>query len=340
MIVPALRNDRKNLEDVFEGKGVEKNKRNEMSSFYKEHVDNVVAWELIDNAGWYSDVIKANIHDEKSALRRKLLTRDQVESTFGLLTPRGRKIFRDFAHLLYSVSGSRVVNCESSLPPENYIDYSLQDISERQIVLSDEQVFWKLFLELAFEAMQKRPIPIELLENLSFNDIYSLRQPLSESGFRDNYDAVIKKSTALLESDLSKGVILYDAQDLLQVQESIARSFDEIFEREIPEFMKKKRIEGRNELAKNSLSLGIGLIGFIPIPIVSGVANLIGLLPSLFNLPHIFRSFRAAKDYQSYQEQKQQTLQHLIEKSELSDESAFIEVIDLLTKVLSSRITI
>jgi len=89
------------------------------------------------------------------------------------------------------MSGARVVNCESALPQENYIDYSLTDFSKHRVMLSDTQVFLKIFFELAFETLYRNALPVEVLDILSFEDIHCLRKPLENSSFRRKYDNLI-----------------------------------------------------------------------------------------------------------------------------------------------------
>ena len=82
--------------------------------------------------------------------------------------------------------GARVVNCESALPQENYIDYDLSDLTQKRTRLSEDQILSKLFRELVFDSLQKRFLPVDMLDLLSFEDILKIRKPLLGSVFQEN----------------------------------------------------------------------------------------------------------------------------------------------------------
>jgi hypothetical protein len=159
-----------------------------------------------------------------------LLDRAKIDSIATRLNPKERRVIINFRELIYHMSGARVVNCESTLLQENYIDYSLADIKHRQILLSELEIFWKIFLELAFETMHKTAVPLELLDLLSFKDICELRQPIERSPFKDRYDELIRKSvTSISKNDPDK--ILYNIEELLSIKEKISEEFELIFEK-------------------------------------------------------------------------------------------------------------
>lgn len=70
-----------------------------------------------------------------------------------------------------------MVNCESALPQENYIDYDLADLEQKRVRLTEEQVLWKLLVELILDSLQRAVIPVEMLDRLSFADVMKIRQP-------------------------------------------------------------------------------------------------------------------------------------------------------------------
>jgi len=358
MIIPALRVDKDHPVDYLNGMRLEKSLKENMAAFYKDNVKKAVSWELIDNSSWFKENLIKALNDEKSVIRRNLtnvppkkisLLIDEINSQQFLSRefiiknisnwPRNEKIiFRNFNNLVYHMSGASVTNCESALPQENYIDYSLADISNHKTILSESQIFWKIFLELAFETLLKNNVPIELLDSLNFEDIYYLRKPIEESSFRKSYDELIQKSIQVIEKK-NPDDILYDVEEILNIKENVSTGFKDIFELEIPELLKAKHINHARELRKNCFSVGTGLTGFIPF--LSNIANLLGLAssgPELFTNSHkTFRSFQEIKNYNLYVKNKERTLHEMIRKSSIADKSELLDVVDLLVETINSK---
>jgi len=359
MIIPALRDDKEHAIDYLNEKKIKKSSKENMVAFYRENVNRVVSWELMDNSLWFKENLAKELKNENSVIRRNLpnisketlsfiiskienqqvLSREFIIETISILPKYEQRVLLNFTNLIYHMSGARVVNCESALPQENYIDYSLADISGRKVILSETQIFWKIFLELAFETMLRKNIPIELLDILTFEDIYYLRKPIEKSSFRMKYDDLIKKSTLVIEKN-NPDDILFDINELLKIKDNISESFKEIFELELPEILRKKHVEHTKELRKSSLSIGIGLAGFIPG--ISNIANLLGFRfssPEFFiNLNQTFKSSREIDNYDLYIKNKEQILHKMIEKSSFSNKSELFEVVNLIVRSISSKL--
>ena len=69
-----------------------------------------------------------------------------------------------------------------------------------------------------------------------------------------------------------------DIEAPLEILEQISKTFEEIFKKELPEFLRKKYKETTTkELRKSTLSLGIGVAGLVPY-----VGNIVTVLDLLF----------------------------------------------------------
>ena len=68
-----------------------------------------------------------------------------------------------------------------------------------------------------------------------------------------------------------------DIEAPLEILEQISKTFEEIFKKELPEFLRKKYKETTKELRKSTLSLGIGVAGLVPY-----VSNIVTVLDLLF----------------------------------------------------------
>lgn len=372
MILPALRRDIEHITDYLEERTpgkyplaqdlrIKSYLKENTKDFYRDHVNKVVDWELMENTAWFRANLLRALKDKCSVIRRNLpnlseeklnlllskieeneiLAREIILEGISTLPAKEQRILLNFVNLIYHMSGARVVNCESALPQENYIDYSLTDFSEHRVTLSDTQVFLKIFFELAFETLYKNALPVELLDLLSFEDISYLRKPMEESSFRRKYDELIQKSVQVIrKSEADPEGMVYDIEKPLEILEQISKTFDEIFKQELPEFLKRKHKETTKELQKSTLSLGIGVAGLVPY--VGNIATALSLLQSsnevFVNLNQFFRSKGEIKDYNLYLKNKERVLRQLIEKYSISEKSTLLDTLDLLVNTISTRI--
>lgn len=238
------------------------------------------------------------------------------------------------------MSGARVVNCESTSPQENYIDYSLTDIKHHQILLSELQIFWKIFLEVAFETMHKTPVPLELIDLLLFEDVCELRQPIERSSFKDRYDELIRKFISYISKNNSDE-ILYNIEELLSIKDKLSKEFESIFEKELNALLRRKAIKDTKALGKNTLSIGLGIAGFFSVvSTISGIGSLILETPAFcVNLSQTFQSLRSLNDYQTYLKGKEMALKNAIQHSEISEKSTLLDIVNMLMETISKRIT-
>jgi hypothetical protein len=336
-----------------------------MRSFYEGHVSEVVNWEFTENVAWFKDKLLAALIDEHSVIRRNLsgiseqkihvlieemqkeniVTRDSILRSVSTWSPKEQKTLLNFVNLVYHMSGARVVNCESALPQESYIDYSLTDFSMHRTMLSETQVFFKVFFELAFELLNKYPLPVELLDVLSFEDIYYLRKPLKNSAFQKRYDDLIKVCLQTLKSaDARTGKIEieYDIVKSIEILDQISRTFEEIFEDELPEFLGKRCANVTKGVRKSAISLGLGVAGVAPIlsPIVTPLSLVFSSHELFINLNQYFKTRDALKDYASYLKRKEKMLREFIEKYSISEKSTFLDALDALVNMVILKLSI
>ena len=362
MIIPALRRDKQSIVDYLEARRIKNSLKKDMENFYEDHIDKVVEWEPMENITWFRLNLLKALKDENSIIRRNLpnlpmrkldfligeiekneiLTREIILKSIASWPMKEQRILLNFINLIYHMSGARVLNCESALPQENYIDYSLTDFSERRVTLSDTQVFLKIFFELAFEVLHKDALPVELIDLLSFEDIYYLRKPIEKSSFRKKYDELIQKSVQIVrKSGTDPEGVMKDIEAPLEILEQISKTFEEIFKKELPEFLRKKYKETTTkELRKSTLSLGIGVAGLVPY--VGNIVTVLDLLRSsrevFVNLHQSFKSRREINNYDLYLKNKERMLHQLIEKYSISEKSTLLDTLDLLVNIISTKI--
>lgn len=356
-IIPAFRSDKTDLSELFARKRFKE--KDSAIQFYKDSIQKTVNWNLDDNSMWFRDRFLSDLEDEQSVLRSHisdtyqgilsnlaseirngaLLGRELIDRLAKDLPRSEKRLLQNYRELLYHVSGARVVNCESALPQENYIDYDLADIKQRRVRLSEEQILSKLFIELIFDSLQRSMLPVELLDLLSFEDIIAIRQPLMSTSFQTKYDQLIKKVMDTYSPDTHK---ILNIDELEKIRNDLSNTFDEILQKELPRFLKKKAFAQTKQLASVSSSVALGLAGAVPgVGLVASAISVLKDTPALcVNIGQTYQSMKSISNLDRYYQNKQRLLQKEIEESDISDKATFYEMVDLMLQVISKRIQI
>lgn len=356
-VVPALRIDKEDFHQLVEEKTMKE--KNAIASFYQTYTKTAVDWDLKDNSSWFRDTFVKELQDEGSLIRRQLasepldtincitdriknepiLGRETIDRVASHLSPRGSQIITSLRELIYHISGARVVNTESALPQEDYIDFDLADLDQKRTKLSEDQILWKLFIELALESFQRRVLSVDLLDMLSFQDILDIRKPIYASNFQQKYDQLIR--IAIGKSEGSEPRLL-DLSQLDDIRRNIESTFNAVFEEEIPKFIRKKALEETKEMYSVSTSLALGLLGFVPV--VGNSAHVAHVLKEssalLFNVDNMYSSYKSLNDVNTYIAVKQDTLRKKIVESEFSDKTVMLDMVDMLMSLLAEKLRI
>ena len=136
--------------------------------------------------------------------------------------------------------------------------------------------------------------------------------------------------------------MVYEIDKPLKMLDEISKTFEEIFEKELPEFSKRKYGEKTKELWKNTKSLGIGILGLIPDVYVSGIATSVGLYQSsqdfFVNLYQVIRNRKEKNDYDLSLKNKERELRQQIKKYHISEKSVLLDTLELLVDTISTKI--
>jgi hypothetical protein len=356
-IVPALRNDKAGIEELFTTKRL--SRKDHMIQFYNEQVHTVVGWDVVDNSSWFKQRMVDELRDGYSALRRclekecttaqletlrtdiashELLSRRRVEiATLGL-SETARRIVLVFRELLYHLSGARVVGAESALPQEDYIDYDLADLSQRRCRLTDEQIFLKLFIEQALETLNRCMFPVQLLDTLTYDDVLTLRKPLIQTDFCSKYQRFLDLALACVTKPEQR--LLYHLEELNQIHTALAALIGDTIHGELARFMKKRSIADVKELCNSAGSIALSAAGLVPgLGTIAGSFSILKDSPALItNLTQTYRSATALKHYRAYQTKKHESLCKEIATRELDRDGNLLEVADLFLELIRRKL--
>jgi len=247
--------------------------------------------------------------------------------------------FQNFQDLLHHVSGARVVACESSLAQENYIDFDLADLAARRDRLSDELVLLKLFIEQAFATLQRRPIPFEALDLLSFKDVLSIREPLLNQGFMQKYDELMSKSLSAVVNPKQRSILM-TLEELERCRVSLESTFRDVLEKEVATYLKRKTKQASKSLVSPGISVALGAAGLIPgvgtlsnlLSMAKDTGSLRSALDSFFNIYQVARSADDLNRLKDLQEQRAATLRKRI--SSIGDDAGLFDFVDLYAGII------
>jgi len=360
-IVPALRRDKSDFSALLERKKI--HRKEEIIDFFNQNVKFTADWELEENSGWFREQFIQEITDPTSIVRKQLaatslstlkpnfienmkreigesqvISRSQIQHFAKELSLVQQNLLLNFRELLYHLSGARVVHCESSLPQENYIDYDIADLNQKRTKLSEEQILFKLFIEMVFETIQRKMIPYELLDYLSFSDVLSIRKPIMESDFQNKYDYIVNK--VICGAKEENGRLWFDINELEKIRSFLEITFSQVLEEELPAFLKKRAKEQTKSFANIASSVALGILGFIPGlgGFASGTSILKDSPALIFNVRQTIFSKKSLTDLSIYQSNKESLLRHKIENSDISDRSTMLDMVDLLSNTLSEKL--
>ncbi|MCK4825684.1 hypothetical protein KA005_58595, partial [bacterium] len=329
LIIPALRSDRAEVGDCISiGGKIEK----DMRRFYNDTISQVVTWEHSFNATGFKNGLVNALLDDGSILRRNLrlaskekleklaqqltgfehLSRDDLKRCMCFLDSRSRRLISKFANLIYYLSGSRTVDCETALRNLDYLDFSIADIVKRKTHLSEYAVFWKIFIELAFESLNLPLVPEESLDLLSFEEIAKLQIPIQRSGFCEEYDRMLSYTLDCIKlKDITS--VVSSAEQLLRLRNLLAKTFKETLELQKEAFIQSRRQQYRGKMVSSTISLGVGLAGSIPG--IGTVFNLVGVAQAGRELYVNIEETIASSEIQK---QRERALNQIIKQSDFS----------------------
>lgn len=237
IILPAIQDEFNGVSGFFGAKNPEEYMAKSLE-YFSAHTRKFVPWNLYDNAHWFENAFITNLADSNSILRKSLSISDQValELKFELneivqAKPAGKRILsRDdikvaaakigeadakslnsFGHLVYKISGARVVNSEGHFPQSNL---TTLNFAGNEQSLADPQIFWDIYIEAVTSRLNSAArLSVERLDNLTFEDILKVREELFDVKFVDHFDRLM----SIAKSEVN----IHDPDKLLLAQEEI-----------------------------------------------------------------------------------------------------------------------
>lgn len=156
----------------------------------------------------------------------------------------------NFANLARLMAGAASKNCANMIPQENLLEWCIANPDRNEgATLSDEVIFWEVFLEEIFSAtgglnglQDLHRFSPKLLSRLSYRDIAELRQ---EQGFQDftNAFSSLIDGAAKLKNVGSNQSGIATFSELIEVRATLSHGFKSEIQREVGIFAGLQMIE-------------------------------------------------------------------------------------------------
>ncbi|MCD4679070.1 MAG: hypothetical protein K8S00_01660 [Bacteroidales bacterium] len=362
MLIPALRNDKNGFDDLFGNKRIRKEVRKKRVEFYNSNIKYTANWDLIDNSKWFkqnfiselqtqNSVLRSNIKSisqpELSKLIQKIeetesLSREVIESNIKQFKLNERKSILNFRELLYHISGARVMDCESLIPQEEYIDYSLTDIEKRNTILSEYQIFNKLFLALAAESIKLKITKLDLFDYLEFEDILIIRQIIDNNNFRSHYQSFLRIIIEGFHKE-KPDEILYNHQEIIRLQQILRSEFKDKIDNELDDFLakmeKKRKLKSGLALGKGTVSIALGIASFID-PLYTLVGIVKDSPSTIVNITDLSSSKTELDRKKNYVEMRKNLLSKILDRKDFRDETILLDMVSLLSNYVSNDLKV
>ena len=350
ILYPALRNDVTEPSDYIDFQG---HLSKVAKAFFKDTITSVVSWRLDDASLSFRDSILKAILDEKSSLNinlkyLNLLDKERIKSEIYRYEHISREdissilikleigsisssTIKKYSNLLYYISGAKAVESESTLQRPDIIDYTFEDLMMGNTSLSEDTIFWKIFIELVFESLGVPPIQEDSLKSLSFEDIIKIRAPILSSGFCEEYDKLISLSMFKINDDPS---IKFDnvSNQIIGLREKLSKTIAESLlpQRRLFEVAKIKQAKGK--IYSSGVSFLVALAGLIP-----GV----GAGASLFGVgrdgKELLNNIEQKKDSIDLEKKRERILNDIIQNCAFDDKKIFYDVVEYLCRVVAVK---
>jgi hypothetical protein len=286
-IIPSIKIEHPSTKQFLESKR-EEFSHIENSAFHSSRASEVASiidseatslrWKHSSNSEWFRDRLADDLEDENSLISvvlkregtiiptnligkiraQESLTREAVQHLASIedndILLRNLTNYSDF---IYYLSGARTAASEGILPQENLIDFSQTELSEGKTNLSEQAVFFKLFIDTV-KAKTNTYFPVDFLDAISIRDSIELRNVAIRSKFVDKYNGIqIKTKEALVFQDEEKLVLLLT--ELNELETELHQEFNLALDIELPSRIREEKQRAAGKVLQSVASIFIPL---------------------------------------------------------------------------------
>lgn len=235
-----------------------------------------VRWPLEAMSDWFRDRLAKDLLDDGSLIRLALrregilfpdsvayaisseqkLTRGRVDE---IVSANGESRLQDFislyADFVYYLSGARATESEGVLPQENLVDVSLSDLVGSNTKLTDNEIFFKVFIDTV-KARTSTIFPNDFLDAITIEDALDLRMVAASEEFVTQYNLLqIKTKESIDMQDPEKYVLLLS--ELEEFETSLHLRFNNALDAELTSRLHESRQRAAGQVLHSLASIAI-----------------------------------------------------------------------------------
>jgi len=323
--------------------------KSEILSFYSEYLKNPVIWNSIGLMGDFKNslltaldspdsILSTNLHHTTALPRAQLIrtiggkdavTRYDVNQLIKNWQAADKLILKNYCNLLYHRIGARHFQLECSLPITSYVDYSKDQLLNKKVLLSEQQVFLKLLFERMYSLLTGKLLNVSLLDSISYKSLAEVKVRLNHSDFTTAYNDLIEKTLHAFSIEDPDFEFDYIADPLLLLQK-LNDQFEQLANEEIKRIPKIKSAEG---LGGKAYSFSLDAVGFSPAgPFLTG-AKMLSDIPDIVNLFRFFRSKRELGISDWLNEYNDREIMSYVSKFKIRDKTLYYDALKLIQSV-------
>lgn len=269
--------------------------------FLNAHVSAVLPWKVEQAQEHYRERLVWGLTAEGSFARRRLLQLEgygpkdlarlaeavskadlredaAVDRIIAAEPVATREALTKFADAAYHLVGTSVVNCEtgldvSALAERRFAELGAGDIYADANLLTDANVFIRCCFETAMQAINETAFPTHVLDVLPFDAIAKIRTRLSDQGFQDAYDQVIRTFTDRLSNTGVTDIESWQPDETTDLVAGLTKHFRTYLDDELPGYRKAIQEQRMAEAISSGVSTAKGVGGSVP-----GIGEVISVL--------------------------------------------------------------
>ncbi|MFH0816742.1 MAG: hypothetical protein V1934_08015 [Methanobacteriota archaeon] len=224
----------------------------EIDTFIAGYVETALRWDAGASTKWFKKRLICDLEDERSVLRfntpnvQRSTVKKVVKRIRALKSPERIDIYKiakdshnkelwfrlsEYADFIYYLSNARAVNCEGVLPQENLMEFSITDLTGHKTTLSDWEIFYRILTSIIKDRTQKI-FPVEILDNLTFEDIVELRKNLLHDDFIHKYNGLIDKTKERVEIADATELVL-NMEEIMEMETELHKTFTDAVNSEV-----------------------------------------------------------------------------------------------------------
>ena len=236
----------------------------------------VVRWPLEAMSDWFRDRLVRDLIDQESLIRLVLekkglsfpnhfaeaisgesgLSRARVDD---IVSESGDNRLSDFigkyADFVYYLSGARATESEGVLPQENLIDVSFSDLVGSKVSLSEQEIFFKVFIDTV-KAKTSTIFPSDFLDSISIEDALDLRSVASSDEFVRQYNVLQVRTKESIQIRDPDGFVLA-LQELEEFEIGLYKRFNVALDAELSSRLVESRQKSGLKVLQSLASIAI-----------------------------------------------------------------------------------